>query len=132
VEHDLRDGSTVTGLLCQDTVSLGGIDILNQTFGLAETISAGFIDDTNKPALDSLMGMNLGQDQASIMWNLFAELDQPLFTADLQKGKPGSYDFGFIDDTKYTGKIVNVPSNAWYDGIWSPVVRISTPVGNHL
>jgi len=36
-------------------------------------------------------------------------LQADVFTADLKKGAPGSYDFGFIDSTKYTGSITYVP-----------------------
>jgi aspergillopepsin I len=32
-------------------------------------------------------------------------LSANVFTADLKKGEPGTYDFGFIDDSKYTGEI---------------------------
>lgn len=44
-------------------------------------------------------------------------LSAPLFTADLKKGIPGSYDFGFIDDSKYTGDITYVPVNT-RQGYW--------------
>ena len=36
-------------------------------------------------------------------------LEQAVFTVDLQWRAPGSYDFGFIDDTKYIGPITYVP-----------------------
>jgi aspergillopepsin I len=32
-----------------------------------------------------------------------------IFTADLKKGIPGSYDFGFIDNSKFKGEITYVP-----------------------
>jgi len=32
-------------------------------------------------------------------------LDSNVFTADLKKGAPGTYDFGYIDNSKYTGSI---------------------------
>lgn len=41
--------------------------------------------------------------------NIEAELPSPLFTVDLKKGKPGSCDFGFVDESKFIGKITYVP-----------------------
>lgn len=41
--------------------------------------------------------------------NIKSTLSAPLFTADLKRGIPGSFDFGFIDDSKYTGNITYVP-----------------------
>lgn len=36
-------------------------------------------------------------------------LSENVFTVDLKKGEPGTYDFGFIDDSKYTGDINYTP-----------------------
>ncbi|MBE7181652.1 MAG: hypothetical protein INR71_10685, partial [Terriglobus roseus] len=47
-----------------------------------------------------------------------ADLDQPLFCADLKKGEPGSYDFGYIDDSKYTGDLDYTPADS-SQGFWS-------------
>lgn len=49
--------------------------------------------------------------------NIKSSLSAPLFTADLKKGRPGSYDFGFIDDSKYTGDITYVPVDT-HRGNW--------------
>ncbi len=45
-------------------------------------------------------------------------LSNPLFTVDLRKGAPGTYDFGFVDDAKHTGAVtyVNVDSS---QGFWT-------------
>jgi hypothetical protein len=46
-----------------------------------------------------------------------SSLASPVFTADLKKGTPGTYDFGFIDSSKYTGSIsytsVNTANGFW-------------------
>lgn len=34
-----------------------------------------------------------------------SQLDAPLFAVTLKHNAPGSYDFGYIDDEKYTGNI---------------------------
>ena len=40
-----------------------------------------------------------------------SSLASPLFTADLRHAQPGSYDFGFIDVSKYTGDITYVDAD---------------------
>jgi Eukaryotic aspartyl protease len=44
-------------------------------------------------------------------------LSQNVFTVDLKKGAPGTYDFGFIDDSKHTGEIAYTPINDG-QGFW--------------
>lgn len=44
-------------------------------------------------------------------------LGQNVFTADLKKGAPGTYDFGFIDDSKHTGDITYTAVNT-ANGFW--------------
>lgn len=51
------------------------------------------------------------------MQNVGGQLKQNLFAAALQKGAPGSYDFGYIDKTKYSGKIAYETVNA-RSGFW--------------
>lgn len=49
--------------------------------------------------------------QKTFFDNAKPSLSAPLFTVDLKKGSPGTFSFGFIDDTKYTGEIAYVPVN---------------------
>ena len=55
-------------------------------------------------------------------------LAQPLFTADLKRAAPGSYDFGFIDPNKYKGEITYVPADS-SQGFWG-VAGTGYAVGN--
>ena len=49
--------------------------------------------------------------------NVKSSLSSPLFTADLQKGQPGTYSFGSIDDSAHTGSITYVPVDS-SQGFW--------------
>lgn len=75
---------------------------------LAETISSEFASDES----DGLLGLAFSSintvtpdQQQTFFANAETLLDSPLFTANLLKGEPGSYNFGYIDDSEYTGDI---------------------------
>lgn len=55
--------------------------------------------------------------QLTFFDNAKSSLSDPLFTVDLKKNAPGSYNFGFIDDSKYTGTITYVPVDS-SRGFW--------------
>lgn len=55
--------------------------------------------------------------QLTFFDNAKSSLSNPLFTVDLKKNAPGSYNFGFIDDSKYTGTITYVPVDS-SRGFW--------------
>lgn len=55
--------------------------------------------------------------QLTFFDNAKSSLSSPLFTVDLKKNAPGSYNFGFIDDSKYTGAITYVPVDS-SRGFW--------------
>lgn len=55
--------------------------------------------------------------QNTFFENAKSSLSAPVFTVDLKKGSPGTYSFGFIDNTKYTGKLAYVPVDS-SKGFW--------------
>ena len=85
---------------------------MGQAVELASTISAEFAQNPG----DGLLGLAFSKintvkpkKQQTFFDNAIANLESPLFAVDLKKGQPGSYDFGFIDDSKYTGEITYTP-----------------------
>ncbi|KAL6716119.1 hypothetical protein ACLMJK_005685 [Lecanora helva] len=102
------DGSSASGNVYTDVVNVGGTSVSGQAVELAETISSEFAQDQS----DGLLGLAFSSintvtpdQQKTFFANAEGTLDSPLFAVDLKKGAPGSYDFGFIDDSKYTGDI---------------------------
>ena len=105
------DGSSSSGNVYTDTVTIGGLSVTGQAVELAEQVSAQFVQDT---ANDGLLGLAFSSintvmpDQQTTFFDTAISeglLAANVFTADLQAGKPGSYDFGFIDSSKYSGSI---------------------------
>ena len=89
-------------------MDVGGTTVTGQAVELAETISSEFAQDES----DGLLGLAFSSintvtpdQQQTFFSNAESLLDSPLFTANLLKGEPGSYNFGYIDDSQYTGDI---------------------------
>jgi hypothetical protein len=47
--------------------------------------------------------------QATFLDNVKDELKEPVFTANLKKGVPGNYNFGYINESEYIGDIAYTP-----------------------
>ena len=76
---------------------------------LAEQVSSSFLQGRN---LDGLLGLAFSsintvqpQQQKTFWENVVPDLEQPLFTADLEEDNSGTYEFGKIDSSKYSGDI---------------------------
>ncbi|GAP84707.1 putative secreted aspartic proteinase precursor [Rosellinia necatrix] len=115
------DGSASDGTVYHDTVSVGGVTVKGQAVESAAHVSTQFTRDINT---DGLLGLafssiNTVQPTQELTWfdNAAKSLDAAVWTADLQYHKPGTYSFGAIDDSKYTGDIKYVKANS-SDGFW--------------
>lgn len=118
------DDTSASGTVYNDTVTVGGLSVSNQAVEVAVSVSDEFTQDTDRDGTFGLGFPNINtitpNKRTNYMFTAVQQkaLQQNIFTADLKKGKPGSYDFGFINSTKYTGSITytNVDSS---QGFWS-------------
>jgi len=84
-------------------------------------VSAQFTQDTNN---DGLLGLAFSSintvkptKQTTFFDTVKSSLAKPLFAVDLKAGAPGTYDFGYIDSSKYKGSITYVPVST-ANGFW--------------
>ena len=115
------DGSGASGNVFFDTVSVGATTVTSQAVEAAESVSAQFESDADS---DGLLGLAFNSintaspnQVATFFSNAIPSLAAPLFTANLKKGAPGNYNFGYIDSSEYTGSITYVPVNT-ANGFW--------------
>ncbi|CEJ57934.1 hypothetical protein PMG11_06609 [Penicillium brasilianum] len=116
------DGSSASGNVYTDSVTVGGITASSQAVEAAQTISSEFQQDTNNDGLLGLAFSSINtvqpQAQETFFDSVKDSLDQPLFAVALKHNKPGVYDFGFIDSSKHTGSIVYTDVDS-SQGFWS-------------
>ena len=98
----------VAGKVFQDRVVIAGITATSAVVGAATSAASYFVNNTQE---NGLLGISCTLDytsptpQSNWFTTIKSQLTAPLFTVDLFHNAPGSYDFGFIDSTKYTGSI---------------------------
>lgn len=115
------DSSWAYGKLASDTVSVGGATFPNQVFGLPMNVAGTFAADTSTNGLVGLAFSSINSfvpgPQKTFFDNIAPTLDEPVFTSHLQSDGVGEYEFGTIDQSKYTGQLVNISiDNA--NGFW--------------
>ncbi|POS72559.1 endothiapepsin [Diaporthe helianthi] len=116
------DGSSSSGDVYYDNVTVGGLSVYPMAVEAATDVSAEFTADTD---IDGLLGLAFGKlntisptKQKTFFEAARPQLDRYVFTADLKAGAPGTYNFGFIDETAYTGEIEYVPIDS-SQGFWT-------------
>lgn len=115
------DGSSAAGTVGYDVVNIGGATATKQAVEIATTVSGSFVTDTANDGLVGLGFSNINtvqpQQQKTFFANIMDQLEQPLFTADLEAGASGMYEFGSIDNSKYTGSLTFTPVDST-NGFW--------------
>jgi hypothetical protein len=103
------DKSSASGSVYVDRVSIGGLTVENQAVQVASNISQTFLRDGSK---DGFIGLSFAKGntvkpskQPTWFDNVRGKLQQPVFSAALKRHAPGTYDFGYVDPSKYTGKL---------------------------
>jgi aspergillopepsin I len=103
------DGSAVGGSVYMDKVSIGGVTVTSQAVESAQTISASFQKDA---AASGILGLSFNTlntvkpvKQNTFFDNAMNDLASPVFTANLKKQEEGNYNFGYINQSEYTGQI---------------------------
>jgi aspergillopepsin I len=105
------DGSYASGNVYTDTVNVGGTIVTGQAVETASQISSEFVQDPNNDGLLGLAFSSINtvspQPQKTFFDNAMAQgaLSSNVFTVDLKKGEPGTYDFGYIDEAKKTSDV---------------------------
>ncbi|KAF9695362.1 hypothetical protein EKO04_006446 [Ascochyta lentis] len=115
------DGSGASGRVYADKVTVAGVTATSQAVEAATSVSAQFSQDQDT---DGLLGLAFSTintvsptPQKTFFDTVKSSLAKQLFAVNLKYHAAGTYDFGFIDSTKYTGAItyVNVDSS---QGFW--------------
>ncbi|KAK0624558.1 secreted aspartic proteinase precursor [Bombardia bombarda] len=121
-EISYGDGSSSSGDVYLDKVTVGGLSVSSQAVEAAQKVSSEFTSDS---ANDGLLGLAFSSintvsptQQKTFFDNAKSSLTSPVFTADLKAGKPGKYNFGYIDTAAYTGAITYTTVDS-SQGFWT-------------
>ncbi|RMZ68651.1 aspartic endopeptidase pep1 [Pyrenophora seminiperda CCB06] len=115
------DGSSASGKVYADTVTIGGVTATSQAVEAATAISSSFSQDVDTDGLVGLAFSSINtvspRKQTTFFDTVKSQLAKPLFAAALKYHAAGTYDFGFLDSSKYTGSITYTPVDS-SQGFW--------------
>lgn len=102
------DGSGAAGIVYADKVVVGAVTATSQAVEAATSVSAAFTRNTQSDGLVGLSFPNVNMCSptcTTFLTNILGSLAAKVFTASLKHNAAGSYDFGFIDQNKYSGTV---------------------------
>ncbi|OJD19479.1 hypothetical protein AJ78_00547 [Emergomyces pasteurianus Ep9510] len=107
------DTSFARGGVGLDTIDIGGATVQSQAFGLPSEISDSF---RSEEASDGMVGLAFStintmkpEQRTTFLESLAPDLEEPVFTAQLKAQAPGSYEFGTVDQAKFSGDMIDIP-----------------------
>ncbi|KAL8831192.1 MAG: hypothetical protein Q9191_001004 [Dirinaria sp. TL-2023a] len=128
-------GFGASGSVSSDSVNIGGAIVPSMPIGVADTVG-DFMLDGAFAATDGILGIAfkygnaIRPDQSpTYVEMVLPYLDQPVFAVDFREDNSGSFGLGAVDDTAYTGQLINVPVDNGTDGSWT-VDGVSFGVGD--
>lgn len=119
------DGSSSSGNVYTDTVTIGNLTFAEQAVEVATKISSEFTADTSISGLVGLAQSSINTvtptAQKTFFDNIKSSLTSPLFTADLKHDTKGSYNFGYIDAAAHTGTVyyADLITSGQFGGFWT-------------
>lgn len=115
------DSSSAFGNVYQDTVTIGGVTVAKQGVEAALRVSGSFVADTASNGLVGLAFSSINTvvpyRQKTFAENALSQLASPIFTANLKHNAVGSYDFGFVNSSSFTGNLSYTAVNS-ANGFW--------------
>ncbi|KAG6033446.1 hypothetical protein E4U41_006910 [Claviceps citrina] len=120
------DGSSASGLVYTDAVSIGGVTVPEQAVEVAQNVTQMFLADQANSGLLGLAMTSINQvqpvKQKTFFDNAKASLDAPIFTVNLKHQEDGNFNFGYIDPAEHVGPINYTPvdGGAGYWNFTSP------------
>jgi hypothetical protein len=104
-----------------DQLDIGGATVPAQAIGLPDTVADSFVTDSASNGLVGLAFSQLNtikpQQQKTFFDNILPDLTQPVFTAQLKSGEVGSYEFGNVDQSAFTGSLSKAAVDS-SNGFW--------------